>query len=137
MRAAAILCTGPIAHCRQHERPPRPASLRIYEAHVGMSSEQPKVASYLEFRGAAMLLADSDADSLQAYTVVCLVNSTYLNQPRIEVHQEPQAHIGAQSMRLHVSCSSQLRLIVLNSVHMRLQMQCCRASRPRATPPCS
>eukprot|EP00208_Stichococcus_sp_RCC1054_P002995 CAMPEP_0206143896 /NCGR_PEP_ID=MMETSP1473-20131121/22240_1 /ASSEMBLY_ACC=CAM_ASM_001109 /TAXON_ID=1461547 /ORGANISM="Stichococcus sp, Strain RCC1054" /LENGTH=642 /DNA_ID=CAMNT_0053539511 /DNA_START=296 /DNA_END=2220 /DNA_ORIENTATION=- len=31
------------------ERPPRPDSLRIYEAHVGMSSEEEKVASYAEF----------------------------------------------------------------------------------------
>ena len=31
-------------------RPPRPHSLRIYEAHVGMSSEEGKVSSYLEFK---------------------------------------------------------------------------------------
>lgn len=43
----------PPAHERhqwQHERPRRPPSLRIYEAHVGMSSEEPKVASYTEFQ---------------------------------------------------------------------------------------
>lgn len=28
----------------------RPRALRIYESHVGMSSEEPKVNSYLEFR---------------------------------------------------------------------------------------
>ena len=28
---------------RRHERPPRPQKLRIYEAHVGMSSEEGKV----------------------------------------------------------------------------------------------
>ena len=39
--------------CRQHERPTgQLASLRVYEAHVGMSSEEPKVASYSEFKGA-------------------------------------------------------------------------------------
>ena len=38
--------------CRQHERPSgKLASLRIYEAHVGMSSEEPKVASYSYFKG--------------------------------------------------------------------------------------
>ena len=37
---------------RQHERPQsRPAALRIYEAHVGMSSEAPEVASYTYFKG--------------------------------------------------------------------------------------
>ena len=33
----------------QYERPPRPKSLRIYEAHVGISSPEPKVASYKYF----------------------------------------------------------------------------------------
>ncbi len=47
---AVITCGAPLQR-RQHERPPRPQSLRIYEAHVGMSSEEPKVATYLEFRG--------------------------------------------------------------------------------------
>lgn len=36
---------------RRHERPPAPHDhLRIYEAHVGMSSEEPKVATYTEFK---------------------------------------------------------------------------------------
>jgi hypothetical protein len=40
-----------LAH-RQHERPAgRLAALRVYEAHVGMSSEEPKVASYTYFKG--------------------------------------------------------------------------------------
>jgi len=34
----------------KNERPPRPQSLRIYETHVGMSSSDPKVASYTEFK---------------------------------------------------------------------------------------
>jgi 1,4-alpha-glucan branching enzyme len=34
----------------KYPRPPRPRALRIYECHVGMSSEEPKVNSYLEFR---------------------------------------------------------------------------------------
>eukprot|EP00735_Rhodelphis_limneticus_P011388 TRINITY_DN4478_c0_g1::TRINITY_DN4478_c0_g1_i1::g.7249::m.7249 TRINITY_DN4478_c0_g1::TRINITY_DN4478_c0_g1_i1::g.7249 ORF type:complete len:706 (+),score=157.58,sp/Q96VA4/GLGB_ASPOR/58.63/0.0,Alpha-amylase_C/PF02806.13/6.9e+03,Alpha-amylase_C/PF02806.13/3.6e-23,Alpha-amylase/PF00128.19/9.9e-17,Alpha-amylase/PF00128.19/2.3,CBM_48/PF02922.13/1e-14 TRINITY_DN4478_c0_g1_i1:64-2118(+) len=33
----------------KHPRPVRPRSLRIYEAHVGMASELPKVASFKEF----------------------------------------------------------------------------------------
>jgi 1,4-alpha-glucan branching enzyme len=33
----------------QHPRPGLRGGLRIYEAHVGMSSEEPKVASYLHF----------------------------------------------------------------------------------------
>lgn len=33
----------------QHPRPPRPKSLRIYESHVGMSSEEGKVNSYRAF----------------------------------------------------------------------------------------
>ena len=32
-----------------HPRPPRPPTLRIYEAHVGISSEEPRVASYAHF----------------------------------------------------------------------------------------
>eukprot|EP00891_Asterochloris_glomerata_P000493 jgi/Astpho2/493/fgenesh1_pm.00011_%23_33_t len=34
----------------QHQRPSRPGTLRIYEAHVGMSSEEPAVASYTYFK---------------------------------------------------------------------------------------
>lgn len=39
------------AHAWVHPRPPRPATLRIYEAHVGMSSEERAVASYTYFKG--------------------------------------------------------------------------------------
>ncbi|ONH96238.1 hypothetical protein PRUPE_7G115400 [Prunus persica] len=34
----------------QHSQPKRPKSLRIYEAHVGMSSTEPKINTYAEFR---------------------------------------------------------------------------------------
>jgi len=34
----------------KYPRPPKPRALRIYECHVGMSSEEPKVNSYLEFK---------------------------------------------------------------------------------------
>ena len=40
--------------CRQHQRPNAPAALRIYEAHVGMSSEEASVASYTYFKGNAV-----------------------------------------------------------------------------------
>lgn len=33
----------------KHPRPPKPSSPRIYEAHVGMSSSEPRVNSYREF----------------------------------------------------------------------------------------
>ncbi|ORX43875.1 1,4-alpha-glucan-branching enzyme GBE1 [Hesseltinella vesiculosa] len=33
----------------KHTRPPRPASLRIYEAHVGISTPEPRVGTYTEF----------------------------------------------------------------------------------------
>ena len=36
-------------YVRQNPRPPRPAASRIYEAHVGMSGEDPKVNTYREF----------------------------------------------------------------------------------------
>ncbi|CAH9138425.1 unnamed protein product [Cuscuta epithymum] len=34
----------------QHSRPKRPKSLRIYESHIGMSSPEPKINTYAEFR---------------------------------------------------------------------------------------
>jgi len=33
----------------KNKAPPKPSSLRIYEAHVGISSPDPKVATYKEF----------------------------------------------------------------------------------------
>jgi 1,4-alpha-glucan branching enzyme len=37
-------------HQWRHQRPPMPKALRIYEAHVGMSSVEPKISTYTEFR---------------------------------------------------------------------------------------
>ncbi|KAL3327623.1 hypothetical protein AABB24_035345 [Solanum stoloniferum] len=34
----------------QHPRPKKPKSLRIYESHIGMSSPEPKINSYVNFR---------------------------------------------------------------------------------------
>ncbi|KAL6782734.1 SBE1 [Auxenochlorella protothecoides x Auxenochlorella symbiontica] len=42
------------AHAWVHPRPPRPATLRIYEAHVGMSSEERAVASYTYFKDSVL-----------------------------------------------------------------------------------
>lgn len=36
-------------HVFKYSRPPRPDNLKIYEAHVGMASMEPKVATYTEF----------------------------------------------------------------------------------------
>nr|UEK51572.1 ABGE-like protein [Parasacculina yatsui] len=36
-------------HRWQHERPPRPPSLRVYECHVGIGTCEPRVGSYTEF----------------------------------------------------------------------------------------
>jgi 1,4-alpha-glucan branching enzyme len=33
----------------KNKAPPKPSSLRIYEAHVGIASPEPKVATYKEF----------------------------------------------------------------------------------------
>jgi 1,4-alpha-glucan branching enzyme len=33
----------------KNKAPPKPSRLRIYEAHVGISSSEPKVATYKEF----------------------------------------------------------------------------------------
>ncbi len=48
LRMALPCCTR--LACRVHERPPQPASLRIYEAHVGMAGEEPSVSTYAYFR---------------------------------------------------------------------------------------
>ncbi|CAI7806742.1 unnamed protein product [Closterium sp. NIES-53] len=37
-------------HVWKNARPKRPRALRIYEAHVGMSSTEPRVSTYAEFR---------------------------------------------------------------------------------------
>jgi 1,4-alpha-glucan branching enzyme len=39
----------PQAYQFKNPRPPKPASARVYEAHVGISSPDPKVATYKEF----------------------------------------------------------------------------------------
>eukprot|EP00879_Flechtneria_rotunda_P013894 GHRR01014510.1.p3 GENE.GHRR01014510.1~~GHRR01014510.1.p3 ORF type:complete len:108 (+),score=19.67 GHRR01014510.1:2734-3057(+) len=42
-----VLC---ITCCRRNRRPRKPRALRIYEAHVGMSGEDERVSTYVEFR---------------------------------------------------------------------------------------
>eukprot|EP00051_Salpingoeca_urceolata_P010240 m.124794 g.124794 ORF g.124794 m.124794 type:complete len:746 (-) comp16634_c1_seq2:1115-3352(-) len=41
--------TAPSTYQWNHQRPPMPAAPKIYEAHIGISSEEPKVASYVHF----------------------------------------------------------------------------------------
>ena len=38
----------------KHARPPKPEALTIYEAHIGMSSSDPKVATYGEFKDSVL-----------------------------------------------------------------------------------
>lgn len=45
----AIHWYPPLPYQWKNERPARPKSVRIYEAHVGVSSSEPKVASYTYF----------------------------------------------------------------------------------------
>jgi 1,4-alpha-glucan branching enzyme len=45
-----IFWNPPEAYQFKHQRPVRPKSLRIYEAHIGICTPEPKVASYDEFR---------------------------------------------------------------------------------------
>lgn len=40
----------PKSYLWQHPQPKRPDNLLIYEAHIGMSSEEPKISSYWEFK---------------------------------------------------------------------------------------
>eukprot|EP00897_Mesotaenium_endlicherianum_P001669 jgi/Mesen1/152/ME1130731C07603 len=50
-RRSAIFWDPPLSmrHRWQHERPPKPRTLRIYEAHVGLSSEDAAIASFRHF----------------------------------------------------------------------------------------
>lgn len=41
---------APVQYQWKHKRPPTPVDLRIYECHVGMSSIDPKVSTYIEFK---------------------------------------------------------------------------------------
>ncbi|KAG8468126.1 hypothetical protein KFE25_007178 [Diacronema lutheri] len=54
----------------RHPRPPRPPSLRIYEAHVGMSSNEPRIATWAEFRECVLpRVADLGYNALQLMAV--------------------------------------------------------------------
>ncbi|KAI8910768.1 glycoside hydrolase superfamily [Entophlyctis helioformis] len=45
----AVFWNPPTPYKFVHKRPPRPQSLRIYEAHVGIASPESRVATYKEF----------------------------------------------------------------------------------------
>jgi len=44
----SVICTRQ-PYVFKHTHPPKPESLRVYEAHVGISSNEPTVASYSHF----------------------------------------------------------------------------------------
>ena len=44
-----VFWNPPSKYIHKHKRPSRPPSLRIYEAHVGISSSEYKVADYRNF----------------------------------------------------------------------------------------
>ncbi|KAF7261467.1 hypothetical protein EG68_01170 [Paragonimus skrjabini miyazakii] len=45
-----VMYNPPERYQAKYPHPPRPKSLRIYECHVGISSSEPKVASYTHFK---------------------------------------------------------------------------------------
>lgn len=45
-----LRCVHALLCCRRNKRPGRPKSLRIYEAHIGMSGEDERISTYAEFR---------------------------------------------------------------------------------------
>jgi 1,4-alpha-glucan branching enzyme len=47
---SAMVWTPDIPYTFKHETPPTPDALFIYEAHVGMAQEEPKVGTFAEFR---------------------------------------------------------------------------------------
>lgn len=49
--ATLLLWCRRLSSCRKHKRPDKQEALRIYESHVGISSEEPEVASYTYFKG--------------------------------------------------------------------------------------
>ena len=46
----AVVPADLLAHRWRHPRPPPPAALHVYEAHVGIASVEPKVAGWTHFR---------------------------------------------------------------------------------------
>ncbi|KAJ3373775.1 alpha-1,4-glucan branching enzyme [Allomyces arbusculus] len=45
----AVYWDPPTPYTLKYPRPPKPATLRIYEAHVGIASPEPRIATYKEF----------------------------------------------------------------------------------------
>ena len=45
-----VFWNPPSPYRMKHKQPRRPRSLRIYESHVGIASDQYKVATYKEFK---------------------------------------------------------------------------------------
>lgn len=63
------------AHTWVNERPKQPAALRVYEAHVGMSGQEPKVSSYREF--ADTVLPRIKASNYNAVQLMAIQEHSY------------------------------------------------------------
>ncbi|CAI5960808.1 unnamed protein product [Closterium sp. NIES-65] len=73
-------------------RPPKPDAPRIYEAHVGMSSEEPRVASYVHF-------ANSVLPRIKAagYNTIQLMAFKCPRPPKPDAPRIYEAHVGMSS----------------------------------------
>lgn len=73
----ALFWHPPSPHLWLHSPPPLPpsSSLRIYEAHVGMSGEEPRVHSYREF--AALVLPHVLASGFNAVQLMAVMEHSY------------------------------------------------------------
>lgn len=68
---SGVFWDPPEPHAFRHERPPRREALRIYEAHVGMAQEEPKVGTFQEFeRNVLPHVADLGYNALQLMGVM-------------------------------------------------------------------
>eukprot|EP01102_Stenamoeba_stenopodia_P008673 TRINITY_DN2520_c0_g1_i5.p1 TRINITY_DN2520_c0_g1~~TRINITY_DN2520_c0_g1_i5.p1 ORF type:complete len:605 (-),score=100.96 TRINITY_DN2520_c0_g1_i5:46-1860(-) len=55
----------------RHSKPTRPESLRIYEAHVGMASEEPKIGTYKEFEETVLpMVKDLGYNAIQLMAIM-------------------------------------------------------------------
>ncbi|KAK1297266.1 1,4-alpha-glucan-branching enzyme [Acorus calamus] len=59
----------------KHARPPKPTAPRIYEAHVGMSSSEPRVSSYREF--ADCVLPRIHANNYNTVQLMAIMEHSY------------------------------------------------------------
>jgi len=68
---AGVFWDPPAPHAFRHAPPPRPRALRIYEAHVGMATEEERVGSFREFeRDVLPYVADLGYNAIQLMGVM-------------------------------------------------------------------